>query len=79
MTFLTIIVWAGVMWFLYNRFYNELDVGLVTFEDEEGNEFTEERPALNRACMVQVIIAIAWTAFSFWLLGKQMINYMYYY
>ena len=80
MTFTIILVYGAVMFFLYRMFMNALDTAEITWTDEDtGEEFTEERYVLSNQAMVQVVIAIAWTGFSFWLVGKQMIEYFYYY
>ena len=79
MTFLIIGVWLALMFFIYKRFLYVIDGAEITFQDEEGNDYTEERYVLNNNAMFQIVIAIIWTAFSFWLVGRQMISYMYYY
>lgn len=79
MTFLIIGVWLALMFFIYKRFLYVIDGAAITFQDEEGNDYTEERYVLNNNAMFQIVIAIIWTAFSFWLVGRQMISYMYYY
>ena len=80
MTFTIILVYGVVMFFLYRMFMNALDTAEITWTDEDtGKQLTEERYVLSNQAMVQVVIAIAWTGFSFWLVGKQMIEYFYYY
>lgn len=80
MTFTIILVYGVVMLFLYRMFMNALGTADITWTDEDtGEEFTEERYVLSNQAMVQVAIAIIWTGFSFWLVGKQMIEYFYYY
>lgn len=80
MIFAMILVYGLVMFFLYNRFMRALGTADITWTDEDtGEETTEERYILTNQAMVQVLIAIIWTGFSFWLVGKQMIEYFYYY
>lgn len=80
MTFTIILVYGVVMLFLYRMFMNALGTADITWTDEDtGEQLTEERYVLSNQAMVQVVIAIIWTGFSFWLVGKQMIEYFYYY
>ena len=80
MTFTIILVYGVVMFFLYHMFMNALGTADITWTDEDtGEQLTEELYVLSNQAMVQVVIAIAWTGFSFWLIGKQMIEYFYYY
>ena len=80
MTFTIILVYGVVMLFLYRMFMNALGTADITWTDEDtGEQLTEERYVLSNQAMVQVVIAIIWTGFSFWLVGKQTIEYFYYY
>lgn len=80
MTFIIFIVWAVISFFIGIMFFRNLGNVTVTHEnDETGEPFETEEWYLTIASIIQILIIIAWTAFAFWLIGKQMYQYVYMY
>lgn len=76
MVFLWVIIWFGFMLYLYHRFINSLHVAEITFEGEED---AAECKIMTQASYYNIVIAIGWTALSFWLIGNSYVEYFYYY
>jgi len=80
MTFIIFIVWAVISFFIGIMFFRNLGSVTVTHEhDENGETYETEEWYLTVASTVQILIIIAWTAFAFWLIGKQMYQYAFMY
>lgn len=73
MTFIIFLVWVGISVFIGAMFLNNLGTATITFDNEENGEtYDSEEYFLTGKSIAQLIILIIWTAFAFWLIGKQM-------
>lgn len=76
MVFLWVIIWFGLMVYLYHRFMNSLHVAEITFEGEE--EPTECK-IMTQSSYYNIVSALVWTALSFYWIGNNYVEYFYYY
>lgn len=80
MSFIIFIVWGIISFFIGIMFFRNLGSVTVTHENHEtGETYETEEWYLTVASTVQILIIIAWTAFAFWLIGKQMYQYAFMY
>lgn len=76
MTFIIFLVWVGISIFIGALFINNLGTATITFNNEETEEpYESEEYFLTGKSILQLIILIIWTAFAFWLIGKEMYQY----